>query len=637
MGLRHRPLIALAACALLLAGCSSASAAGTSTTTASTTTTSTTTTASTSTTATSTTATSTTTTLPGQGQAVFEQGGTVTVAVPSLPVNFNPSVPAGASRVTQMVTEQVWPQAFVVSPSLAPSIDANLVTSAYLTAVNPQTIVYTIASGARWSDGVPITATDFAYLWHEQLKYGPELPANDPVAGYQDIKSVTGSNGGKTVTVVFDQPYSDWEALFANLVPAHVAERSSFATAFAATDTADYVSGGPYMITKFVPGEEVVLSRNPHYWATPAHVQTIIFKVVAGDRAVLAQLGSGGVDVGIVSPGPAVTSLVTSKAGELSSGTRLSPLLWQLAFNLARPTLSQPTVREALAKAIDRSEILADTVGLTSPGTPTSGNRLYASGATDSQGNAGGYVHANDAQADNLLTGLGYTVDAEGMVLTPTGAPLTLTVVGPTGSPVATAIESELQAQLLQAGITLEVKNVPESQLLAITLPTGRYELALAPYLVTPFPSESETLYTDPVGPTPLDVTSSSAASPTTLPGALPGHPKASGVEPGAVVSGAVSRDVLGFDDPAVTALYAQAEQALAPPDAADLYNQIDATLWRDLPTVPLFQVPVTLVAKADILNVLNTDTWAGPMWDAENWIIQLSPPPGTTTTTTTR
>jgi len=91
---------------------------------------------------------------------------------------------------------------------------------------------------------------------------------------------------------------------------------------------------------------------------------------------------------------------------------------------------------------------------------------------------------------------------------------------------------------------------------------------------------------------------------------------------------------VNGFDDPSVTALYAQAAESFAPPTADALYNEIDQILWRDLPTLPLFQAPVSLVSTADVVNVENPDTWAGPLWNAEDWLIQLSPAPSATTTT---
>ncbi len=579
-------------------------------------------------------ATTTSTTSPGQGSVVLDNGGTVTVAVPSIPTNLNDAVPSGAGRVAQMITEQVWPRPFVVGPSLEPVLDSAFVTSAYQTSLSPQTIVYTIAPGARWSDGVPITSADFSYFWHEQLAVGAKLPADDPITGYEDIASVTGTNGGRTVTVVFSQPYSDWEALFAGLVPAHVAERVGFVTGFAATDRAGYVSGGPYEIASVVPGVAVVLHRNPDYWGTPAHVQTIVFTVVRGDRAVLGALGTGAVDIGQVTPGAAATSLVTQAAGALTSKTALGPVLWQLVFNLARPALAQPEERRAIGTAIDRGEVLADSAGLLFAATPTNDNRLYAAGAPNSRGNGGNFRYANDSAADSMLSTLGYTVGTDGMLLTPAGKPFVLSLDVPAGNPTIATAAGILQAELLQAGVAVELRTVPESRLLGSVLPTGDYEMALAPYPVTAFPSETEILYTDPVGPTPLVSTLPGAASPTTLPGTLPASTKAIGVDSGAVVSGTVSRDVLGFNDPVVTALYGQANAQQAPLPAASGYNAVDARLWHDLPTIPLFQMPVTLVHSSDILNVSNTETPVGPLWNAENWVIETVPPVASSTTT---
>jgi len=576
----------------------------------------------------------TTTTLPGTPVDI-EHGGTVTIAVPSLPTNLNPSVPAGANRVTAMVTAQIWPSVFTVNNQQTPVLNSSFIESAYLTSVVPQTIVYTIAPHATWSDGTPITAADFIYLWHEQLAYGPELPTNDPVAGYQDIKSITGTNNGRTVTVVFSQPYSSWSSLFANLVPAEVAHRSGFVNGFAVADASNWISGGPFVVAAFVPGQEIRLDRNPRYFGTQPQISSIVFKVAAGDRAVLSGLHDGSLDVGMVTPGAAADSLVTASAGELVQSEALAPYAWQIGFNLARPTFASTAVRRAVGLAIDRNEIVADTASLEAPGTPADSNRVYLSGAPDSQGNGSSYKYADDAEADARLISLGYAVDpVTGAVTTPTGAPFVLTLVGPSGVPTASAIEALLQSQLLAAGITLHVTNVAESKLLAQVLPSGRYEMALVPYLVPPYPGETAVQYTDPVGPTPLDVVAASTpdVSSTTLPGALPGKVSSSNVEPGSVSAGGVTRDVLGFGDPEVNVLYTQASEELDPPTQAQLYNQIDETLWRDLPTIPLFQQPVAVVQRSDLLNVTADDTWAGPLWDAENWVINLAPPVTTTT-----
>jgi len=577
-------------------------------------------------------ASSTTTTLPAEGGVKILNGGTVTVAVANLPTEFNPSTPAGSNPVTQMVMEQVWPQAFVTGPGMVVHAYPGLVVSAELTGLNPQTVVYTLAPGARWSDGVPISAADFAYDWQMLLRLGPRLPATFPLAGYEDIASVSGSAHNTAVTVVFSKPYADWMALFANLVPAHVARHYGWEKAFTGQNLAHLVSGGPFSITKIVPGRELVLSRNPLFWGKPAHLDHIVFRVVRTRAATLRALAAGSVDLAEVSPGAAVTNLVT-ESSDLVAKLSLTETLWQLVFNCADAVTGQPDVREAIAKAVDRPQLVADSVGLLTASARTSGNRLYAARQPGAQHNDSAYLAADTSEADQLLSQAGYVFNTDGIAETASGTPLELELTGPSGDGTITAVENEIQAELLAAGIELQVHNVSSAELLASVLPQGRYQLAIAPYLESPFPSTMAQLYTDPVGPAPV----ASPGTTTTVPGvaAVPSTYIA-GVEtePGAVVAGAVTRDVLGYDDSVVDELFAEAQSQLNAPAEAGLYNQIDTLLWQDLPTLPLFQEPATLVKNVRVVNVSDTSTWAGPMWDGEDWAIQVSPPPMKTKTT---
>jgi peptide/nickel transport system substrate-binding protein len=57
--------------------------------------------------------------------------------------------------------------------------------------------------------------------------------------------------------------------------------------------------------------------------------------------------------------------------------------------------------------------------------------------------------------------------------------------------------------------------------------------------------------------------------------------------------------------------------------------SKLDSLLTRQLPTFPLFQAPVSLVEQADIVNVSESPTSAGPFWDAEDWVIELTYPTG--------
>src|SRR5690606_34459986 len=96
--------------------------------------------------------------------------------------------------------------------------DTALITSAEVSSQEPFTITYTLRNQANWSDGAPIAAEDFVFLWQQMITQPGVV---DPAA-YRLISDVSSSGGGKTVHVVLDRPYPAWPELFANLLPSHL-------------------------------------------------------------------------------------------------------------------------------------------------------------------------------------------------------------------------------------------------------------------------------------------------------------------------------------------------------------------------------------------------------------------------------
>ena len=92
------------------------------------------------------------------------------------------------------------------------------------TSDDPLTVEYTIADGVTWSDSVPVTAADLLLQWaalSSNVVAGTEFaPAS--TAG---LKLVTETpeitNDNKTITLVYDEPYVDWELAFDIGVSAH--------------------------------------------------------------------------------------------------------------------------------------------------------------------------------------------------------------------------------------------------------------------------------------------------------------------------------------------------------------------------------------------------------------------------------
>src|SRR5579859_2200274 len=161
-------------------------------------------------------------------------GGTLTFALDQDIAGFNPLREGDTQFVLAEMQDQVLPRVFVIQPNLQSALNTEFVTSASVTSNSPQTIVYHINPKAVWSDGTPISADDFIYSWQAQsgnpaftdVGGAKFLPAS--TGGYNRIQSVTGSDGGKTVTVVMAEPYSEWQYLFSQtnpIIPAHIAKQ----------------------------------------------------------------------------------------------------------------------------------------------------------------------------------------------------------------------------------------------------------------------------------------------------------------------------------------------------------------------------------------------------------------------------
>ena len=190
-------------------------------------------------------------------------GGTISYGTNEAPTGCNPHTPSGDSPGTRAILAAVLPSPFVVDSSGDVAPNPNLIEQSELVSTKPETIVYTLNPDALWSDGTPITAKDFIYAWQQQRVDSPSDPNSvATVAGYRDIASVKGSQGGRTVTVVFHTIFADWQMLFANLLPAHVMERVGWNPTCPSLDAAIDLSGGPFEISS-VSAQAIGLRANP--------------------------------------------------------------------------------------------------------------------------------------------------------------------------------------------------------------------------------------------------------------------------------------------------------------------------------------------------------------------------------------
>jgi peptide/nickel transport system substrate-binding protein len=519
------------------------------------------------------------------------EGGSLSFALDQQPASFNLNTRKGYNLQSQLIMDRVWPQVFLLDPQGVPQLDTNFVKTAELDRLTPQTIVYQIDDKATWSDGVPITADDFVYNWEAQ--------SGDPTytdvgghpfdvlstAGYSQIQSITGSNRSKTVTVVFKTPYGDWKSLFNNLIPAHIARTVGWNTGFDAFGPA-VISGGPYLLQSDIPGQQIVLARNPRYWGPPAHLDTIALRSLPDPAQDPAALQGGTVD--LVYPTPQVDSVQQLK--QIRTVTRATGLGFSFEhvdFNERNPFLKIPPVRQAIAKAIDRQQLIAATVGQIDPAIKPDNNHLYVNSQQGYQDNGAGYAQPDVAGAKRLLLGAGFTVGPDGYFQLD-GRPLELRISTTSDNALRVAAEGLIVAQLQRAGIKADPANAPTATLLGQDLPAGNFDLALFASTSSSFPSDNAAVY----------------------------------VTPGSN-EGASNYDA--YSEPKVDSLFGQANIELNAGKAGAIYNQIDQQLWTDMVTFPLYQDPTFIAYRRAYVNVGDNPSASGPFWNAEQW--GLAPP----------
>ena len=529
--------------------------------------------------------------VPRPPALVTASDGTTTVDLDTPWSGFNPGTPAGAESSTPTLLSAVLPSAYVIGPKLVPLINSDLLLSVEATSTSPLTIQYVINPAAVWSDGVPVTADDFVYAWQSQRGGAVDVDGQpDQVAstiGYRDIASVVGSNDGKTVTVTFSQPFTDWRILFDHMVPAHVARRVGWNTGFAHFDPSVELSAGP-MILQSVSGGTAVLVRNPRWWGTTAVLKKVTVSVGASPSTWLGTMAFNSESVVQVTSFDLATIGAVTGLPNTQSTVRPSLDFLELDFNLRSAMTNRVTLRQAVAHLIDRNTLLAGTFGAIAPNQVVSNDHLATPSQTqyNASPTSGAYAAPDVASADAMLRSLGYHTDPSGTYVDAAGRSLTLRMAVEAGDPWIVGVAQAVVAQLHGAGIAVQLEPVEGPSGMSQAAEAGSYDMALVTRVSSPFQTVTEAWYSD------------------------------SGGTAGTGRTENWSR----LADPQIDQLFLQASKSLNPVTGGAFYAQVDDQLWDQMISLPLFEEPVLQANGVRIANVQFNPSADGLLWNVDTW-----------------
>jgi peptide/nickel transport system substrate-binding protein len=525
------------------------------------------------------------------------KGGTLTYSLEKTIDNWNTLTSAGNTFETAEVLDAIYPSAFIAQPDLSPTMNTDLLTSAKVTKDNPETVVYQINPKAVWSDGTPINADDFIYVWKGSAACEKCDVASN--TGYTNIESITGSGtNNQTVTVVFKTPFSDWRYMFGPILPAHAAQpqgldatnlEASWDHGFA--DNPPKVSGGPYMISNFTKDQSVTLAPNPKwYGAKGPYLDKLVFRMITDATQEPPALQNKEIDAMYPQPEVDLIKTLDGMQGVVYQED-LGLVYEHYDLNLQNPALQNLAVRQALFTAVDRNQVLQATVLQTDSDVKPLNNRMFVPGQDGYQDDVTkyGYGSGDIEKAKKYLTDAKYTGVGTKLVQ-PDGTPFPALQMVYTQGNAVRQTECQLFADAAKKlGITV---NVTTTDSLGDTLvqkdANHHYDIIVFAWVATPFPAS---------GNAPL-YQSDTAQGAAGNWGGNYGHYKNSDVDKWLT-------DSLQNTDPKAVVK-----------DLNDADNQISADAY----TLPLYQKPTILAYNNKWGNIRDNATSVGPPYNVQEW-----------------
>jgi peptide/nickel transport system substrate-binding protein len=209
-----------------------------------------------------------------------------------------------------------------------------------------RTWTYTIHSGVRWHDGVPLTAHDVKFTM--DLSAHPEV-LNRTAPGARTVRVLNDT----TFQITFaarETPTLNWKVF-----PRHLLEDLDPATYWEWDFWSEPVGSGPYRYVRHVDDQMMEVEANPDYYRGPPAIEEVVFRF---GGVALVELQAGNIDA----TGPPASfsdAKVLSRNPDFRvySQPNLNSSI-ALYWNHRNPLFKDVAVRRALTMAIDRHELL---------------------------------------------------------------------------------------------------------------------------------------------------------------------------------------------------------------------------------------------------------------------------------------
>lgn len=430
--------------------------------------------------------------------ALGQPGGTITVAVRSDPKTLNPVLVVDES--TREIIDcmnadliHINRETQKTEPALAKS---------WTVSHDGKTFTLQLRRGLRFSDGRPFTADDVVFSFQLYLDEKIHSPQRDLLV--VDGKPISVKKiDDYTVQFQLTEPYAAAERIFDGvaILPKHTLESAykngTFSKSWGISAQPEEFAGlGPFRLKEYVPGQRIVLERNPYYWKADhagyrlPYIDQLVFLFVPSEDAQVIRFQAGDTDLlsRFSAENFAVLQREQTAKGyalqDLGPGLEYNFLFFNLnnvdgknlpAIAQKQPWFQDVHFRQAVSTAIDRDGIVrlvynGRATPLWSQVTP--GNKLWVDSTLADP-------PQSVDRARELLRSAGFSWNNSGNLVDSHGRPVEFSILTSSSNAERSKMATLIQDDLTKLGMNVHIVSLDFGAMVDRLLNSFDYEAAV--------------------------------------------------------------------------------------------------------------------------------------------------------------
>ena len=425
-------------------------------------------------------------------------GGKIVVALRSEPKTLNPVLAEDAASrdVIRCLT------AGLIDINRATQKTEPALAKSWTAAPDGRQYTLHLRRGLRFSDGQPLDADDVVFSFDLYLDEKIDSPQRDLlIVGGKPI----GVRKIDAYTVRFDlaQPYAAAERLFDGfaILPRHLLAKpysgGTFSTSWGVgMSPSEFAGLGPFRLKEYVPGQRIVLDRNPYYWKQDRngqrlpYVDQVVFLFVTSEDAQAIRFQAGETDLITRFSAENFSVLAKQQEGrhyrleDLGAGLEYNFLFFNLndLSSKSLPEIARKQswfqdvrFRQAVSLAIDRDSLVRLVYG--GRATPlwtqvTPGNKLWIDPKIPHP------ARSLDGSRE-LLKAAGFSWKSDGSLIDSHDSAVEFSILTSSSNEQRVKIATLIQDDLKQVGIDAHVVTLEFHSMVSRLLTSYDYEAAV--------------------------------------------------------------------------------------------------------------------------------------------------------------